>query len=901
MQSRNATNWLVEHSTMALVTVGVLTALLVVPFLTMEPETSASQEPTGVVFEARDAIEERFASSVFATFLIVEDRQGDVLRAEPLQEILSAENALRSDPDIGPTLFEYFDAIDEVEVVGIRTIADLIDERLPGGLSSASDQEVKQVATALLAERGGQSLGLSAETSIDKNTGLAVSPALLFPVLSDDTILGFGRQAVRLGGDTDSEEYSRSILNVVREDESTFQAWGVAIDVNLTSAEQGEAAGPFIGITILVVLVIVGLTFRSYWVLAVTGAALASLIIWLQGITNLIGLEDDLVLSLIVPIAMVSFGVDFAFHALGRYREKREEGHPPKTAFAIGMAAVAGALILALASDSAAFLSNTSAGIESIVQFGIGAAIALVAAFLLLGVATPLAVMKIEDRVGSRTRSRGRGLLSMAGAFGVSALAMTSVLMSVFILPIGGVIALGVYVVVALAIPILVSGKGEVEALVRREAGRTTVRIGNAVSAVARGRRFVLPLVGLVTVGAITLALQVETEFDVKDFFAEDTDFVVALDKLDIHGGAQAGEPADIYIDADLTDPAVVSAVSSFISDFESLDSQGFGQNSDGVIKVLPGVIGVIDDVWSSQAAQAAIAQRSGVTLTDDNADGVPDTSQQLTALYEVTREIGVPFDAQNLILTPDNVRGAIYLENGESATRLTVGLPGSRDAETIVVARDDAAPLISVFNAELESLDSGAFTVLTGGPITRQESLDAISRALQVSLPIAVSVCLLIAAAFMRSIRYGVVVIVPILVVVSWLYAFMFLFGFAINIVTATIGAVSIGIGIDFAIHFAVRYREELAERGARAAAVQAAGEGTGVALVASAASSVAGFAVLAFAPMPLFASYGLLTAVMIAMALAASLLVLPGLLMLITKDSSPSPDSNPVEMAAA
>ena len=230
-------------------------------------------------------------------------------------------------------------------------------------------------------------------------------------------------------------------------------------------------------------------------------------------------------------------------------------------------------------------------------------------------------------------------------------------------------------------------------------------------------------------------------------------------------------------------------------------------------------------------------------------------------------------------------------------ATRMAVGLPGSRQVENITAARADAEPLISAFSAELTALDPDARVVLTGDPITRQESLDAISRALQVSLPIAVFVCFLIAAVFMRSARYGVVVVIPILIVVSWLYGFMYLFGFAINLVTATIGAVSIGIGIDFAIHFAVRYREELATSGSREAAVQAAGEGTGVALVASAASSMAGFAILALAPMPLFASYGFLTAVMIGMALAASLLVLPALLMLITKDEPAvvTPDPQP------
>ena len=68
-------------------------------------------------------------------------------------------------------------------------------------------------------------------------------------------------------------------------------------------------------------------------------------------------------------------------------------------------------------------------------------------------------------------------------------------------------------------------------------------------------------------------------------------------------------------------------------------------------------------------------------------------------------------------------------------------------------------------------------------------------------------------------------------------------------------------------------------------------AGEGTGLALVASALSSVVGFLILALAPMPLFASYGLLTAVMIALALTATLLVLPSLLVAVTRDTTPVP----------
>ncbi|MDJ0665365.1 MAG: efflux RND transporter permease subunit [Acidimicrobiia bacterium] len=878
-RSGRISTWLAGRATTVIMVSVLLTALLAIPFLTMEPEESASQEPAGAVFDARDKIEQEFSSSVFTTFLAIEARDGDLLRADSLRTLLAAQEALRTDPELGPTLFTYFDSDELTNVVGIQSIADLVDRRLPNGLAGASDADVKQVAAQLIAERGPTELGLSAQTEIGAD-GLPVSPAVLVPVLSDDSLLGFGAGGVRLGTDTAPEEYSRSVVDVIRAGETAYQAWGVAIDVNLTSAEQGEVAGPFIGFTILAVLLIVGLTFRSYWVLAVTGAALAALIIWLQGISNLIGFKDDLVLSLIVPIAMISFGVDFAFHAVGRYREQRLEGYPPRRAFATGIAAVAGALVLALASDSAAFLSNASAGIESIVQFGIGAAIALVAAFLLLGIVTPLAVMKIEEKVGQPVRSRGRRILALNGAGFAAATVMASVLLSVFILPVGGLIALAAYILVFLVIPYRFAPVGRGNGVLAPSGpGRPARLIGELITAITRLRRFVLPAVAVITVVAVSFMVRVESEFDVKDFFSADTDFVVSLDKLDEHGGEQAGEPADILIDADLSDPEALRAVATFADAVRALDTNRFARTDAGEIDLQAGVLDVIAEVWQSEAALAAIP---GV-LTDNDGDGLPDTTEQLQAVYGFTRQAGVPFDAQNVALTPDNVRTVISDDN---ATRMQLGIPGSRQVESIAAARDTLQPLIADLETELQRVDADAEVTLTGGPVVRQESLDGVMRALQISLPIAMVLCLIIAGLFMRSFRYGLVSIIPILIVVSWLYAFMYLFGYSINLVTATIGAVSIGIGIDFAIHFAMRYREELERIGNREAAVRAAGEGTGVALVGSAVSSMVGFAILAFAPMPLFASYGFLTAVMIAMAGAASLLVLPSLLMVVTKD---------------
>lgn len=58
-----------------------------------------------------------------------------------------------------------------------------------------------------------------------------------------------------------------------------------------------------------------------------------------------------------MPTALVSLGVDFAFHAIAQIREQRTSGVRGPAAVASGLAAVLGALVLALASDAAAFLS----------------------------------------------------------------------------------------------------------------------------------------------------------------------------------------------------------------------------------------------------------------------------------------------------------------------------------------------------------------------------------------------------------------------------------------------------------------------------------------------------------------------------------------------------------------
>ncbi len=892
--------WLLKRSKAIVVTSILLTAVLAVPMLTMAPDTTASQMPSGEVVDAQDLVSERFASDLYVASFIVEGRDGNALSQTSLLELQQNETVLRADSDLSTKFFSYFSPDFDTEVIGIYSIADEVDARLQSigvdGLAAADDRQVADTVTAILGgDVAPSSWGLLSAATFDPATGEWVSPALIVNLVAHNEALGGGGQAVTLGSDdTTKEEFARDAQSALRGEERSIQVWGIAIDVNLTVGEQAAAAGPFIGFTILAVLVVAGVILKSYWAVAVLGAGLGALMIWLKGISNLIGLENDQVLSFIVPIAMISFGVDFAFHAFGRYREESAAGYEPRAAFVVGMGGVLAALVLALASDSVAFLSNVTSGLESIIQFGIAAAIALIAAFFVLGIVTPLVLMHIDERIGSgQTRGLRRVGREVGSGFAATG-AMAVVLFLVYLMPVVGVALWAIYLLAAVVGPYMFARRrlAEGTAPVAPAQLRGTL-IGRAVAAVARRRMVILPVVLVSWLIAVFLAVQIEPRFDVKDFFAADSDFVVGLEKLDEHLGQQGGESADVYVEADLTRLGTLRALRDFAAAVRALDVDQLAIDDAGTTQLRDGVLGLISDVMDAPYAMNAIGAATGTTPTDTDGDGFPDSPDQVAALYAFTAQAGVPLDAERLIQTPDSVGLSLWQEEGNptQATYLSVGVVGSGSQENVAAAREALEPLVDDLEVALRAADSEARAVLTGSAITRHEQLRAITRALFVALPISVLLCLLLGALFMRSLRLGAVSIVPILVVVGWLYAFMHLAGYGINVVTATIGAVSIGIGIDFAIHFIMRYREELERVPDRLEAVEAAGAGTGAALTASALSSIVGFAIMALAPMPMFATYGFLTAVMIAMALLATLAVLPGLLMLVGSAPSEAP----------
>ncbi len=832
------------------------TLLLVVPLIALAPEEQASTEPGGPVFDLRDLVDERFPPALYVPSYILETHdgpEGDVLTQPVLWELYQNQEALRRADERGelrppglevqPYLYKGNNPNVQRQIHGIYSIADAVQDALADrgtDLERASDEEVKIALHFVLFEDSPtfglmESISEKASFTLEESEIIGeyrrwTSPAIINFVISENDRLGGGSRAINVGGgeaDIQKEHFGRIVQAILRGEERSYRLWGVALDPNLEAQDEGSATIPFIFATVLAVLVVIGISLRSWRAVLLSAVGLGMLIVWLKGISNLVGLEAGLVVELIVPIAMISLGVDFAIHALHRYGEERGKGLGPRPALRVGFAGVMGALVLAMLTDGMAFFSNTVSGIESIIGFGVAAGIAVISSFIIMGVWVPLAFMRLDAR-----RDAGQ----------VSA-----------------------------------SGPSPDDRLSLRARGAQWV-----VARLARSRIIVLPVAAVVTAAALVFAFRLEAQLDVKDFFDSNSDFVVGLDKLDYHVGETQGEPGIIYIEGDLSARESLDALQELHARLRA--NPYVGQGADGEPTLYSWTLfDLLGRVVASDQARSQVEFVTGQAITDADGDGLPDTQAQVRAAFGYMVEFGIPLNATTLAFTPAQVRGSLSHDptgRDPDALQMLVALPGTRE-QSVVSRAQDAVEADLEF---LEDVPSISRAGLTGSAFTRGASLDAAVRSLLTSLPIAVASCFLVAALFMRSVRYALVTIIPIGLVVAWLYGLMYLLGFDLNFVTATIGAVSIGVGVDFSIHLTQRFREEVARTGDGLAAIERSAGSTGMALIASASSSVAGFAIMGFAPMPMFSAYGILTAAMVFMAAAAALLVLPSLLLLVT-----------------
>ncbi|GAB5402188.1 MAG: MMPL family transporter [Aureliella sp.] len=168
----------------------------------------------------------------------------------------------------------------------------------------------------------------------------------------------------------------------------------------------------------------------------------------------------------------------------------------------------------------------------------------------------------------------------------------------------------------------------------------------------------------------------------------------------------------------------------------------------------------------------------------------------------------------------------------------------------------------------------------LDGRAVWRWENLYQIVVDLAASLGTASIIILIVLTVVYRSIRLGLISIIPNLFPLAVTAAFLWVAGYNLEIAMVCSFTVCLGIAVDDTIHFLTRYREELQESPDPQAAIRKAFTSVGSALIMTTAVLVAGFSVVAFSDSRDHRIFAIMGALTISAALFCDLIFLPALL---------------------
>ena len=98
----------------------------------------------------------------------------------------------------------------------------------------------------------------------------------------------------------------------------------------------------------------------------------------------------------------------------------------------------------------------------------------------------------------------------------------------------------------------------------------------------------------LITIYSTYLAFKLEARFEVADFFNEESDFVIGLDKLDYHLGDTTGEVGVIYLKGKLDDPNAVADMKNLIEILDKKDFLAHDKQGD-LLLIEPNLVSLLD------------------------------------------------------------------------------------------------------------------------------------------------------------------------------------------------------------------------------------------------------------------------------------------------------------------
>ncbi|UHQ98666.1 MMPL family transporter (plasmid) [Natrinema zhouii] len=715
------------------------------------------------------------------------------------------------------------------------TLQDQID-----ALESMNATEYERALGAVLSEdSSGQMNGLAfMPTNYEAGSTSANATMLL---VTHQTEGGGGQGGMVSDAIVDAQLAMQSIANDnVEASGSEVIVFGGGImgeEINNSMGDSLAIVGPLALLFVVIALIV---AYRDVLDILLGLFGIAAVLVWTFGFMGWAGIDFNQ-MFIAVPVLLIGLSIDYAIHIFMRHREQRQSGgaygdDDAQGSMRVALAGVGIALVLVTATTAIGFLSNLTSPVPPIQDFGVVSAVGITVALLVFGTLVPALKAELDEFLENRGFDRKKR------AFGTGGGRFSQVL-----------------------------------------------SIG---STAARRMPFIIILVALlVSAGGAYGATQVDTSFSQEDFIAEDPPAWTS----NLPGPMEPGDysmkenlefvnknfvredsQAQILVEGNVTDP-----------DTETLqrvsDAENETANSDVAVTLSSGEADVQSPLRTMrQVAAENESFNATFTAADTDGDGVP--NRNLEQVYDELFEVA-----------PDEAAAVIHqTDDGDyEAVRMVISTSGTAAMSDVTTEMRSIAAGID--GNGLEATATGQMILFD---IIQEQLMDTVIESLLITL-VAVFAFLMVAYRLTKgSATLGAVTLLPVVFSVSWILGTMYLLEIPFNVMTGMITSLTVGLGVAYSIHMSERYSLELERTGSVWEAMSRTVTGTGGALLGSAATTVGGFGVLAFAILPPLQQFGIITGMTIIYAFLASVFVLPSLLVVWTKYLGPdasfdAPDS--------
>ena len=583
------------------------------------------------------------------------------------------------------------------------------------------------------------------------------------------------------------------------------------------------------------ILLVLWLTFRSGTDMGLTLLSLFISIIWTFAFGVILDFEPSFFI-VIIPILLIGLGVDYGIHLTMRFREEVVEHGDLDKANQTSIISVGSALLFATITTMIGFFSNLSSEITPIKEFGIQTGLGILSAFIIFVTFLPACRLLVARWY----QSRGQDVLSQTNIDIIKAkkIGSESDALSDKFMSIGSILALK-YPEKSLAFFIaltLVAGYG---------------------------------------------GSQISSEFNAEDFLPNEVEIVQQFNYYQDNFGSTAGEISFIYISGeDLATNAVFKAMQE--TQTELLTNE---PDDKGRIYVTEDPSEIMSPLVAMQFTSMMNATFADMwSETDLDEDGIPDTDADVRDLLDwmFTNQ---PAMIQNFIHFDENT--------DEYTVAYIMVTTKSKNVYFIEVTdelNEDIRPL-----DDIES-SSNINAVATGQPPVFVVVMDTITSTMIQSIlyTIILSFIVLTAVFWINDGQplLGLLTIIPVLLVLTWILGTMVVIGYSLNVMTTLIGALTIGLGVTYAIHISHRFIEELEEHHSLENAVNNTVKNTGFSLFGAAMTTVLSFGVLSQSILVPMQQFGTITALTILFSFLSSVWVLPSMLVIWAKNSNLAED---------